>query len=68
MVAVRERIRIDGVPIEEGVFAKYFFEVWDKLERGVKVSLGWNWEKGGRIGVIFLGLVVVVVVVVVVGG
>ncbi|GAA5912712.1 tetrahydrofolate synthase [Sporobolomyces salmoneus] len=32
MVAVRERIRIDGKPIEEELFAKYFWEVWDKLE------------------------------------
>ncbi|ORY89056.1 FolC bifunctional protein [Leucosporidium creatinivorum] len=33
MVAVRERIRINGKPIEEDVFARYFFEVWDRLER-----------------------------------
>ncbi|KZT53290.1 FolC bifunctional protein [Calocera cornea HHB12733] len=32
LVAVRERIRINGVPISEEEFAKYFFEVWDKLE------------------------------------
>ncbi|KAI5862985.1 FolC bifunctional protein [Durotheca rogersii] len=31
LIAVRERIRIDGVPISEDVFARYFFEVWDKL-------------------------------------
>ena len=31
MVAVRERIRIDGAPLPEDEFAKYFFEVWDKL-------------------------------------
>lgn len=29
---VRDRIRIDGQPISEEVFAKYFFEIWDKLE------------------------------------
>jgi folylpolyglutamate synthase len=29
---VRERIRINGTPISEPEFAKYFFEVWDKLE------------------------------------
>ncbi|KAF2823282.1 FolC bifunctional protein [Ophiobolus disseminans] len=29
---VRERIQIDNVPISEELFAKYFFEVWDKLE------------------------------------
>ncbi|GAA5850349.1 hypothetical protein JCM3766R1_004319 [Sporobolomyces carnicolor] len=32
MVAVRERIRINGKPIAEDVFAKYFWQVWDKLE------------------------------------
>ncbi|KAF8914042.1 Mur ligase [Gymnopilus junonius] len=31
LVAVRERIRINGLPISEEVFAKYFFEVWDRL-------------------------------------
>ncbi|CAN3486275.1 folylpolyglutamate synthase [Diutina catenulata] len=29
--SVRERIRINGAPIAEPKFAKYFFEVWDKL-------------------------------------
>ena len=28
---VRERVRINGRPIDENKFAKYFFEVWDKL-------------------------------------
>lgn len=32
LVAVRERIRINGAPISEPEFAKFFFEVWDKLE------------------------------------
>ncbi|GAA5823844.1 hypothetical protein JCM11251_003319 [Rhodosporidiobolus azoricus] len=31
MVAVRERIRINGEPIAENMFAKYFWEVWDRL-------------------------------------
>ncbi|KAH9237751.1 hypothetical protein K456DRAFT_33224 [Colletotrichum gloeosporioides 23] len=31
LIAVRERIRINGVPISEALFAKYFFEVWDRL-------------------------------------
>lgn len=31
-MAVRERIRIDSKPISEELFAKYFFEVWDRLE------------------------------------
>ncbi|EDO17148.1 hypothetical protein Kpol_1072p18 [Vanderwaltozyma polyspora DSM 70294] len=30
--SVRERIRINGIPISEEKFTKYFFEVWDKLE------------------------------------
>ncbi|KAH7931248.1 FolC bifunctional protein [Leucogyrophana mollusca] len=32
LVAVRERIRINGKPISEEDFAKYFFEVWDRLK------------------------------------
>ncbi|CAI4065132.1 hypothetical protein SUVZ_08G2660 [Saccharomyces uvarum] len=31
--SVRERIRIDGEPISEEKFAKYFFEVWDRLDK-----------------------------------
>ncbi|PWW80680.1 FolC bifunctional protein [Tuber magnatum] len=30
--AVRERIQLDGAPLSEELFAKYFFEVWDRLE------------------------------------
>lgn len=30
--SVRERIQIDNEPISEDIFAKYFFEVWDRLE------------------------------------
>ncbi|BFZ65382.1 Folylpolyglutamate synthetase [Saitoella coloradoensis] len=30
--AVRERIQLDGEPIPEPLFAKYFFEIWDRLE------------------------------------
>ncbi|GAA5991781.1 hypothetical protein JCM10908_001140 [Rhodotorula pacifica] len=36
MVAVRERIRINGDPIPEDMFARYFWEVWDKLEADQK--------------------------------
>ncbi|KAM3463815.1 hypothetical protein MY5147_001096 [Beauveria neobassiana] len=32
LIAVRERIRINSAPISEALFAKYFFEVWDRLE------------------------------------
>ncbi|OTA63996.1 FolC bifunctional protein [Hypoxylon sp. EC38] len=31
LIAVRERIRINGDPVSEDTFARYFFEVWDKL-------------------------------------
>ncbi|WYZ44407.1 hypothetical protein EsH8_VII_000843 [Colletotrichum jinshuiense] len=31
LIAVRERIRINGTPISEDLFARYFFEVWDRL-------------------------------------
>ncbi|EPQ26038.1 uncharacterized protein PFL1_06491 [Pseudozyma flocculosa PF-1] len=31
MCAVRERIRINGLPIPEDMFAKYFWQVWDRL-------------------------------------
>jgi folylpolyglutamate synthase len=32
LIAVRERIRINSQPLSPQDFAKYFFEVWDKLE------------------------------------
>ncbi|KAG4430323.1 hypothetical protein IFR05_014194 [Cadophora sp. M221] len=32
LIAVRERIRINSAPISTDLFAKYFFEVWDRLE------------------------------------
>ncbi|KAK1752581.1 folC protein [Echria macrotheca] len=31
VVSVRERIRINGVPVSREVFGRYFFEVWDRL-------------------------------------
>ena len=31
---VTERIRIDGAPVAEEKFARYFFDVWDVLEAG----------------------------------
>ncbi|KAF8251137.1 FolC bifunctional protein [Wilcoxina mikolae CBS 423.85] len=34
--AVRERIQINGEPISEETFAKYFFEVWDKIEESAE--------------------------------
>lgn len=32
LIAVRERIRVDSAPISEALFARYFFDVWDRLE------------------------------------
>ena len=32
LIAVRERIRINSRPISQELFAKYFFEVWDRLQ------------------------------------
>ncbi|KOS19729.1 Folylpolyglutamate synthase [Escovopsis weberi] len=32
LIAVRERIRINSAPISEDLFARYFFQVWDRLE------------------------------------
>jgi folylpolyglutamate synthase len=40
LVAVRERIRINSVPISRDLFAKYFFGVWDKLEAAAAKSEG----------------------------
>lgn len=31
LIAVRERIRINSLPLSEDLFAKYFFQVWDRL-------------------------------------
>ncbi|KAG6027046.1 methionine-synthesizing 5- methyltetrahydropteroyltriglutamate--homocysteine methyltransferase, partial [Claviceps citrina] len=31
LIAVRERIRINSAPLSEELFAKYFFQVWDRL-------------------------------------
>ncbi|WVR05827.1 hypothetical protein IAU60_002852 [Kwoniella sp. DSM 27419] len=36
LCAVRERIRVNGEPISEELFAKYFFEVWERLEADSK--------------------------------
>ncbi|TLD12460.1 uncharacterized protein PgNI_04358 [Pyricularia grisea] len=33
LISVRERIRINSKPVSEDLFAKYFFEVWDRLEQ-----------------------------------
>jgi folylpolyglutamate synthase len=35
---VRERIQINNEPISEELFAKYFFEMWDKLEAAAEAE------------------------------
>lgn len=32
LLAVRERIRVNGIPLDADLFAKYFFQVWNRLE------------------------------------
>ena len=34
--AVNERIQINSTPIEEDLFARYFWQVWDRLEASAK--------------------------------
>ena len=31
LISVRERIRIDGAPVSEPMFTRYFFELWDRF-------------------------------------
>ncbi|KAF8852835.1 FolC bifunctional protein [Acephala macrosclerotiorum] len=38
LVRVRERIRIDGSPISEPLFARYFFELWEKFSNAAALS------------------------------
>ena len=38
LIAVRERIRVNGVPISEELFAKVFFDVWGRLEENHRVG------------------------------
>lgn len=33
---VRERIQINNAPLSEEIFAKYFFETWDRLEKSAE--------------------------------
>lgn len=35
---VRERIQINNEPLSEEVFAKYFFEIWDRLEASAQAK------------------------------
>lgn len=36
--SVRERIQIDNTPLSEEAFAKYFFEIWDRLEAAARAE------------------------------
>jgi folylpolyglutamate synthase len=38
LMTVRERIRIDGAPISETLFARYFFEIWDRFTRAAAAA------------------------------
>ncbi|KAL1837387.1 hypothetical protein VTJ49DRAFT_3946 [Mycothermus thermophilus] len=38
LIAVRERIRINSTPLSEETFARYFFDVWDRLEANSDVA------------------------------
>ncbi|KAB8302805.1 hypothetical protein EYC80_006150 [Monilinia laxa] len=38
LMTVRERIRIDGSPISEPLFARYFFELWDRFSDAASAS------------------------------
>ena len=38
LVAVRERIRINAVPLSEEQFSSFFFEVWDRLGKNQEVG------------------------------
>lgn len=39
LVTVRERIRIDGLPISEPLFARYFFDLWDRFSTPAATSI-----------------------------
>ncbi|KAK3388119.1 Mur ligase [Sordaria brevicollis] len=38
VLSVRERIQLDGVPISRELFAKYFFELWDRLSQAARAA------------------------------
>ena len=39
LITVRERIRIDGAPISESMFTRYFFELWDRFSTATTSNL-----------------------------
>ncbi|KAK9700672.1 Folylpolyglutamate synthetase, variant 3 [Basidiobolus ranarum] len=39
LIEVRERIRINGRPIEKSLFTKYFYECWERLEETQELAL-----------------------------
>lgn len=44
---VRERIRINGQPLSEDKFTKYFFQIWDKLENSSSPLIKFPHMKNG---------------------
>ncbi|KAI1430828.1 FolC bifunctional protein [Xylaria sp. CBS 124048] len=52
LVSVRERIAIDGAPISQDLFARYFFEVWDACTEAARAELATQGSTGlgGREG------------------
>lgn len=40
MISARERIRINGLPLPETLFVRYFFDVWDRLGSPPTASYG----------------------------
>ncbi|OIW23977.1 FolC bifunctional protein [Coniochaeta ligniaria NRRL 30616] len=46
VVSVRERIMLDGEPIGKELFAKYFFELWERFGASAKAE-GREGEEGG---------------------
>jgi folylpolyglutamate synthase len=42
LITVRERIRIDGAPISESLFTRYFFELWDRFSSDTTSHLSYT--------------------------
>ena len=43
----RERIRLDGKPLERDVFARYFWDTWDRLHATTQVRTTRAWHVRG---------------------
>ncbi|ORY54855.1 Mur ligase [Pseudomassariella vexata] len=46
LVSVRERIMLDGQPISQDLFTRYFFEVWDAFTASARALLAEGSEEG----------------------